>query len=263
MSAPPPLLEVEDLVFSPRGAPRPLVAGVSFALHAGERVALVGASGAGKSTLARLILRLLEPNAGRIRFSGRDLLALRGEPLRRLRAELQMVFQDPLAALGPRRRVGALLADPLRAFDLAPREELQVRVGELLRAVGLDPALALRFPHELSGGQRQRVAIARALASRPRLLILDEPTSALDLSVRAQILNLIERLRAETNLATLVITHDLALVRAVADRVLVMDAGRIVEDRPVEALLAAPRADATRALLAAALRLPEPSPHSP
>ncbi|MCS6778638.1 MAG: dipeptide/oligopeptide/nickel ABC transporter ATP-binding protein [Geminicoccaceae bacterium] len=254
-----PLLEVEDLAYRPPGLSRPIVEGVGFTIGAGERVALVGASGAGKSTLARLLVRLLEPSAGRILWAGRDLSSLRGEALRRVRAELQLVFQDPLAALGPRRRVGALLADPLRALARVPRAERPAAVAGLLRRVGLDPALADRFPHELSGGQRQRVAILRALASRPRLLVLDEPVSALDLSIRARILNLLERVRAEDGTATLLITHDLSVVRAAADRLLVMEAGRIVEEGPVGAVLAAPRAEATRALVAAALGLPAPT----
>ncbi|MCX7630667.1 MAG: dipeptide/oligopeptide/nickel ABC transporter ATP-binding protein [Geminicoccaceae bacterium] len=257
------LLEVAGLGYRPPGVARPIVEEVSFALRPGDRVALVGASGAGKSTLARLIVRLLEPTSGSIRFRGRDLLAARGEALRRMRAEFQIVFQDPLAALGPRRRIEAQLADPLRAFGLVPRRELRARVAQLLKEVGLDPALAGRFPHELSGGQRQRVAIARALASRPRLLILDEPFSALDLSVRAQLLNLLERIRTAHAPATLFVTHDLAVVRAVADRVLVMDGGRIVEDGPVDDVLARPRAEASRVLVRAALHLPRPGGTSP
>lgn len=260
MSGPAPLLEVEGLTKRWPGATAPAVTEVSLAVASGERVALVGASGSGKTTLARLILRLVEPDRGSIRFAGRDLLALRGEALRRIRAELQLVFQDPLAALDPRRRVGAQVADPLRAHRLVPRSGRTAAVAALFERVGLDPALARRYPHELSGGQRQRVAIARALASRPRLLLLDEPVAQLDVSVKAQILDLLERLRREDGLAWLLITHDLGVARAASDRILVMAEGRIVEEGPTAAVLAAPRAPATRALVAAELRLPPLDP---
>ncbi len=254
------LLEVEGLAKRWPGAAAAAVSDVSFALAEGERVALVGASGSGKTTLARLIVRLIEPDRGAIRFAGRDLLALSGERLRRLRAGLQLVFQDPLAALDPRRRVGRQVADPLRVHGLVPRADRPAAVAALFDRVGLDPALAERFPHELSGGQRQRVAIARALACRPRLLQLDEPVAQLDVSVKVQILNLLDRLRREEGLAWLLITHDLGAARAASDRILVMAEGRIVEEGPTAAVLAAPRAAATRALVAAEPRLPPPEP---
>ncbi len=260
MSPAGPLLEVEGLAKRWPGAAAAAVSDVSFTLAESERVALVGASGSGKTTLARLIVRLIEPDRGVVRFAGRDLLALSGEPLRRLRAGLQLVFQDPLAALDPRRRVGRQVADPLRVHGLVPRADRPAAVAALFARVGLDPALAERFPHELSGGQRQRVAIARALACRPRLLLLDEPVAQLDVSVKAQILNLLDRLRREEGLAWLLITHDLGAARAASDRILVMAEGRIVEEGPTAAVLAAPRAPATRALVAAELRLPPPEP---
>jgi peptide/nickel transport system ATP-binding protein len=252
------LLEAQDLVKRWPGMPGPAVDRVSLVVRAGERVALLGASGSGKTTLARLLARLIAPDRGQLHLAGQDLLALRPEPLRRLRATFQLVFQDPLAALDPRARIGRQLADPLRLHGIVPRRERPRAVARLLARVGLDPALAARHPHELSGGQRQRVAIARALASRPRLLILDEPVAQLDVSVRAQILNLLDRLRREEGLAWLMITHDLAVARVAADRVLVMADGRIVEEGPTAAVLGAPRAPATRALVAAELRLPPP-----
>ena len=260
MSAPAPLLEVEGLTKRWPGSTAPAVDAVSFAIGEGERVALVGASGSGKTTLSRLILRLVEPDRGVIRFAGRNLLALRGEALRRIRAHLQLVFQDPLAALDPRRRVGAQVGDPLWAHGLVPRARRPAAVAALFERVGLDPALARRYPHELSGGQRQRVAIARALASRPRLLVLDEPVAQLDASVKAQILDLLDRLRREEGLAWLLITHDLGAARAASDRILVMAEGRIVEQGPTAAVLTAPRAPSTRAIVAAELRLPPLDP---
>ena len=262
-SSPPTLLDAEELTKRWSGSEAVAVDGVSLVVRAGERVALVGASGSGKTTLARLLVRLIEPDRGRLHFEGRDLLALRPEPLRRLRARFQLVFQDPLAALDPRARIGRQLEDPLRLHGIVPRRERLAAVAALLARVGLDPSLATRHPHELSGGQRQRVAIARALASSPQLLILDEPVAQLDVSVRAQILNLLERLRREEGLAWLMITHDLGVARVAADRVLVMDGGRIVEEGPTAVVLGAPRAAATRALVAAEMRLPEEAAPGP
>jgi len=230
--------------------------GVDLELRAGETLALVGGSGSGKTTLARLVMRLIEADAGAARFDGVDLLALRGETLRGARQKFQMVFQDPLGALNPRASIGRLLADPLRIHNL-PHGDADV--AALLHRVGLDPALARRRPHEISGGQRQRVNIARALASRPALLVLDEPVSSLDVSVRAQILGLLAEIQRDTGIACLFISHDLAVVRAVADRVAVMERGRIVETGPTAEIIANPQHAATRALLAAAPRL-NPAP---
>jgi peptide/nickel transport system ATP-binding protein len=229
--------------------------GVSLRVHAHETLALVGGSGAGKTTLARIVMRLVRPDAGSVRFDGADLLRPRGAALRALRRQLQMVFQDPLSALNPRATVGRLLADPLRVHAIERRAERPHAVAALLARVGLPPELALRYPHELSGGQRQRVNIARALATRPRLLVLDEPVSALDVSVRAQILNLLKDIQREEGLAYLFVSHDLAVVRAIADRVAVMAAGRIVEEGPVDAVLDAPQTEVARALVAAVPRL--------
>jgi peptide/nickel transport system ATP-binding protein len=256
----PTLLEAEGLAktFRTRGRAVTAVDGVGLSVAAGETVALVGGSGSGKTTLARLILRLLRPDAGRIAFAGGDLLALEGRALRRMRRRLQMVFQDPLGALNPRATVARLLADPLRVHGLVPRAGRAAAVAALLERVGLPPALAGRRPHELSGGQRQRVNIARALATRPDLVVLDEPVASLDAAARGRVLDLLRGLQEETGVAYLFVSHDLAVVRAVAHRVLVADRGRIVEEGPPEAVLADPRSEAARALVAAIPRLPEP-----
>ena len=257
-----PLLEVRDLAKTlGRGAARNIVLhGVGIDLRAGETLALVGGSGAGKTTLARIIMRLIEADAGHVQFDGMDLLALRGEPLRLARQRFQMVFQDPLGALNPRASIGRLLADPLRVHGLAHDADA---VANLLRTVGLDLSLAQRRPHEVSGGQRQRVNIARALATRPVLLVLDEPVSSLDVSVRAQILDLLRAIQRDTGIACLFISHDLAVVRALADRVAVMAEGRIVETGLTDAVIANPQHAVTRALLAAAPRLGKSSALQP
>ena len=250
----PPLLAVNGLAKAlGRGATlTQVLRGVDLDLRAGETLALVGGSGSGKTTLARIVMRLIEADAGAVRFDQGDLLALRGEPLRLARQRFQMVFQDPLGALNPRASIGRLLADPLRLHNLPHGEDA---VAALLRRVGLDPVLARRRPHEVSGGQRQRVNIARALATRPALLVLDEPVSSLDVSVRAQVLELLRGIQQDTGIACLFISHDLAVVRAVADRVAVMERGKIVETGPTAEVIANPRHEVTRALLAAAPRL--------
>jgi peptide/nickel transport system ATP-binding protein len=228
---------------------------VDIAVGAGEIVALAGASGSGKSTLARCLLRLIEPDAGTIRFAGTDLLAARGAALRAMRRRIQMVFQDPLAALNPRATVARTLTDPLRLHGLVRRGEREAEVRRLLAQVGLSATLLGRLPHELSGGQRQRLAIARAIACRPALIVLDEPVSSLDVSVRAHVMNLLLDLRAKTGVSYLLISHDLALVSAVAGRVAIMQAGRIVESGTVATVLATRIHAATRALLDAVPRL--------
>jgi peptide/nickel transport system ATP-binding protein/oligopeptide transport system ATP-binding protein len=244
------------LLGSRRGRVRALE-GVDLAVEPGECLAVVGESGSGKSTLARLLVRLLEPTAGRVLFRGQDLATLGGEPLRRLRRRFQIVFQDPYGSLNPRMRIGRALAEPLAAHGLAPRGERSDRVAELLERVGLPRDAARRFPHEFSGGQRQRIAIARALATGPELIVADEPVSALDVSVRAQIVNLLAELQAGLGLGLIFIAHDLAVVEQIADRVAVLYLGRVVEQAERHRLFAAPQHPYTAGLLAA-VPVPEP-----
>ncbi|MGX7875015.1 ABC transporter ATP-binding protein [Mesorhizobium sp. ORM6] len=228
---------------------------VSFTIDHGETLALAGPSGSGKSTIARLVLRLIEPDAGGIEFEGDDFLALGGAALRARRARLQMVFQDPLAAFNPRATVARVLDDPLRIHDIASRAERPRRIAALLERVGLAADLAPRAIHEISGGQRQRVAIARAIATKPSLIVLDEAVSALDVSVRGQILDLLLDLQRQERIAYLFISHDLGVVRAVAHRVILLDAGRIAESGDARAVIDTPQSAIGKALVAAAPRL--------
>ncbi len=229
------------------------VNGVSFELRRGETLALVGESGCGKTTTARLILRLLEPTAGRVIFDGRDTLDLRGNDLKRFRRRAQIVFQDPYGSLNPRMTVRSMLREVLHVHDIARGREADLRVAELLEAVGLRSEDALKYPHEFSGGQRQRIGIARALAVEPEFIVADEPMSALDVSVQAQVLNLLVDLQEQFRLTYLFITHDLSVVRHIADRVAVMYLGAIVETGPCGMLFDEPVHPYTQALLSAVL----------
>ncbi|MER9304656.1 ATP-binding cassette domain-containing protein [Mesorhizobium sp. M0293] len=228
---------------------------VSFHIDPGETLALAGPSGSGKSTIARLVLRLNEPDAGRIDFEGNDFLALSGAALRARRARLQMVFQDPLAAFNPRATVARVLDDPLRIHGIASRAERPRRIAALLERVGLTADLATRAIHEISGGQRQRVAIARAIATKPSLIVLDEAVSALDVSVRGQILDLLLDLQRQEQIAYLFISHDLGVISAIAHRVVLLDAGRIAESGDARTVIGAPQSAVGKALVAAAPRL--------
>ncbi|GHJ39348.1 ATP-binding cassette domain-containing protein [Streptomyces sp. TS71-3] len=235
---------------------------VSLTVHEGETLALVGESGCGKTTLTRLLLRLLTPTAGRVAFDGQDLAELSPAGLRRLRRQMQVVLQDPYSSMNPRWRIADIVAEPLLTHDPAARgrrgrARTRERVGELLEAVGLEPAMRDRYPHEFSGGQRQRVSIARALALEPRLVVLDEPTSALDVSVQARILELLAELQRRHGLTYVFVSHNLAVVRQVADRVAVMRRGRLVEVGDAERVFHAPEHPYTRQLLDA---VPVPDP---
>ncbi len=266
MDSKPALLQVENLgkYYALRGGwfgrtigTIKAVDGVDFSIREGSSFGLVGESGSGKSTIARCLLRLEEPSFGQVRFNGVNVLQLTAEEMRRRRAEMQIVFQDPYASLNPRLTVRDIIAEPLIIHSHLRGEALTARVVELLELVNLSRQHLFRFPHEFSGGQRQRIGIARALALHPRLIILDEPTSALDVSVQAQILNLLDNLQKRLRLTYLFISHDLGVIRYICDRVALIYRGRIVEEGETEQIFTSPRSEYTQNLLAA-MPLPDP-----
>jgi len=255
-----PLLKVDDLVVEYPVGSRTVhaVSGVSLEIARGETLGLVGESGCGKSTLGRAVLQLRKPVSGKVLFDGHDLTVMQGDTLRKMRQRVQLIFQDPIASLNPRRRIGDIIAEPLVIAGVKDPEKRKRLVCEALTAVGLDPELVIgRLPHEFSGGQCQRICIARALVLNPDFIVCDEPVSALDVSIRAQILNLLEEMKARYGLTLLFIAHDLAVVKAVSDRVAVMYLGRLCEVGPSEQLFAKPAHPYT-ALLIEAIPVPDP-----
>jgi oligopeptide transport system ATP-binding protein len=230
---------------------------VSFTVNRGETLGLVGESGCGKSTLSRTILQLIEPTSGSVRFNGREIIGLKGNELRKLRREVQMIFQDPYASLNPRKRVAQTIGDPMVMHGIVEKSGVRKAVQELLERVGLNPEHYNRHPHEFSGGQRQRIGIARALALQPKLIIADEPVSALDVSIQAQIINLLEDLQNDFDLTYVFVAHDLSVVRHVSDRIAVMYLGKIVEIGPADAVYANPIHPYTLSLLSA-VPIPDP-----
>ena len=255
-----PLLAIDDLTveYDVGGKTLSAVAGVSLTVGKGETLGLVGESGCGKSTLGRAVLQLRRPTGGKVTFDGTELTALGGEAMRLMRRRLQLIFQDPIASLNPRRCIGDIIAEPLVIAGMTDKAERERRVREVMVAVGLDPDNAMgRLPHEFSGGQCQRICIARALILEPELVICDEPVSALDVSIRAQILNLLEEMKRRYGLTLLFIAHDLAVVKAVSDRIAVMYLGRLCEVGPSEQLFARPAHPYT-ALLIEAIPVPDP-----
>ncbi len=268
-NSPPPILSVTDLhkhfpireglLIERKVGEVRAVDGVSFEVVAGETLGLVGESGSGKSTTGYCVLQLLKPTSGSIRFEGTELTTLGREEMRKMRREMQIVFQDPYSSLDPRMTVGDIVGEPLIVHGIGTRRDRSARIRELLDVVGFNPTYTNRYPHEFSGGQRQRIGIARALALSPKLIVCDEPVSALDVSIQAQILNLLKDLQHDFGLTYLFIAHDLAVVRGMSDRIAVMNKGQLVEIGPAEEVYTNPQDDYTKALLSA---VPVPDPRA-
>ncbi len=264
------ILEVDDLkMYFPipqgfLGATKPLKAvdRVSFTLNAGETLAIVGESGSGKSTIGRAVLQLLKPTGGKVVWMGKDLAGLNHRAMLKHRADLQIVFQDPLASLNPRMTIGDIIAEPLTSlYPKMPKTEVRERVRQMMAKVGLLPQMINRYPHEFSGGQNQRIGIARAMVLEPRLIVADEPVSALDVSIQAQIVNLLERLQEEFEMSMLFISHDLSVVRHIAHRIMVLYLGNVMEIASRDELFEKPRHPYTQALISAA-PIPDPDKES-
>ncbi|MFZ5820321.1 MAG: ABC transporter ATP-binding protein [Chloroflexota bacterium] len=247
----------KGIIFQKEVAAVRAVDGISFDVHRGETLGLVGESGCGKSTTGRSILQLYRPTSGSVVFDGVDLVALKGEDLRKMRRKMQMIFQDPYASLNPRMTVGEIIGEPLIVHNLAASKEVEERVSHLLELVGLNPAFANRYPHEFSGGQRQRIGVARALSLQPSFIVCDEPISALDVSIQAQVVNLLEDLQSQFNLTYLFVAHDLSMVRHISNRVAVMYLGIIVELASRNEVYTNPLHPYTQALLSA-VPIPDP-----
>jgi len=269
VSTPQPLLQVTDLhkhfpikegvLIERKVGEVRAVDGVSFDVQPGETLSLVGESGSGKSTTGYCVLQLMKPTSGSVKFEGTELTELGREELRRMRREMQIVFQDPYSSLDPRMTVGDIVGEPLVVHGIGTRRDRSARIRDLLDVVGFNPSYTNRYPHEFSGGQRQRIGIARALALSPKLIVCDEPVSALDVSIQAQILNLLKDLQRDFGLTYLFIAHDLAVVRGMSDRIAVMNRGEIVELGPAEEVYTNPQDDYTKALLSA---VPVPDPRA-